>query len=234
MCVFTYALLVITMSLPAVQLGENGISSQYVNDTRTFVKSFPDTQRLMAYQPKMKKAQINSKKATKKVVKKVVKKPKPVVKKTRVIKHVVKKVVVKKVSRAYEGRVLMTAFGISSYTAANYDTMLKGTGLAGYGDVFKKMELKYGVNGLFAIAVALHESALGNHPLKGNNYFGMIGMHFDSVSDNIYYFGHLMSGGLYKKAGLTTIYSIGSRYCVGNTWPDRVLAHMRQRAHMVH
>ena len=159
--------------------------------------------------------------------------PRAVVRKAPFIQRVVEKVAPKKVSRSYEGRVLMAAFGISTYTAADYDTMLKGTGLAGTGDLFKKMELKYGVNGLFAIAVAMHESGLGKHPLKGNNYFGMIGMHFDSVSDNIYYFGHLMSGGLYKKAGLTTIEAIGDRYCVGNTWPNLVQVHMRQRARMV-
>jgi len=224
-CVFTYALIVITLMLPAVKLGEVNVSSRYSFDTQILERASAKGSLLTKKNPKLKKdinkSDISSKKKT-------AVKPKKIVTHTKKVR-----VATKKISRAYEGRVLMAPFGVSNYTSEDYNKMLKGTGLEGYGNTFKKMEIKYQVNGLYAIAVAMHESGLGKDPLKGNNYFGMIGMKFDSISDNIYYFGHLMSGGLYKGSGLTTISAIGSRYCVGDTWSAKVETHMRERAHKV-
>ena len=136
---------------------------------------------------------------------------------------------VKKISRAKANRVKMMPFEKNIFTAAEYDLMLKGTGLAGCGKYFKKMEDKYKVNALFAIGVAMHESALGRKPIRNHNYFGMIGMSFKSKGDNIMYFGKLLSGGLYKGSGKRTIKEIGSRYAADVNWPARVTAHMVER-----
>lgn len=139
------------------------------------------------------------------------------------------KKVVKKISRAKARRAKMMPFEKNVFTAAEYNVMLKGTGLSGCGKYFKKMEDKYKVNALFAIGVAMHESALGFKPIRNHNYFGMIGMSFKSKSDNIMYFGELMSGRLYKDSGKNTIGEIGSRYAADPNWSSRVTSHMIER-----
>ncbi|MEI6131295.1 MAG: glucosaminidase domain-containing protein [Bacillota bacterium] len=233
--VFVFAFVTITTMVPAVQAGEIRQNQSLVNETET-VKNLTPKKKMFA-QAKMKilttTAVVKKKVVVKKkpvVKKKVVVKKKAVVKKKPVVK---KKVVKKKTSRGDSDRVFMEPFGTSSFTSADYETMLAGSGLDGFGYAFKKMELKYGVNGLFAIGVAMLESGNGKSPLSGHNYFGMIGMKFDSTEDNIMYFGKLMSGRLYKGSGLTTIAGIGGRYCVGGTWAAKVIVHMKQRANKV-
>ena len=225
-CVFVYALIVFTLLLPATKIDEKNQTALVTFDNNLITK---------ANSSQVKGHIKENVKPQKKIIKKnsrslTVDRPK--VKPE--VKPVVKPAVVKiKTSPSSDGKVLLLPFGINVFSSADYEKMLQGTGLDGYGNTFKNMELKYGVNGLFAMGVALHESALGNHPLSGNNYFGMIGMHFDSTSDNIFYFGHLLSGGLYEGAGLTTIPAINDRYASDPNWATRVLAHMVQRAHMV-
>jgi len=208
-CFLTLVLLALTFTFPAGFAGDNTQKMTYAQNNGITGKSYS-----AADATKIEKTKLAEKK--KKIEKKLVKKKK---KSTTT-------------SRADIDRVVMTAFGTNVFSAAQYEMMLKGTGLDGYGSVFKKMEDKYKVNGLFALAVAMHESALGFHPLSGNNYFGMIGMHFASTTENIMYFGQLMTGHLYKGAGKTTISSIGSRYAAAHTWAERVINHMNQRAHM--
>lgn len=121
-------------------------------------------------------------------------------------------------------------FGENIFTAEDYNRMLEDTGLEECGKYFKYIEIKNDVNGLFGIAVAMHESARGRMPLPGNNYFGMIGMKFDNKKDNIYYFGKLLSGRLYKGSGLKTIDDVNSKYCVGDTWSGKVKVFMKEMA----
>lgn len=107
----------------------------------------------------------------------------------------------------------------------DYNAMLDGTPLAGYGHCFVKLERTYGVNGLFAIAVCHLESGLGKYQANTHNFFGFLGtsgrwMSFETEEDGIMHFGELISGTLY--AG-KTIDEIAAVYCPGSTtWASDV------------
>lgn len=95
-------------------------------------------------------------------------------------------------------------------------------GLKGYGQAFFEMEQKYGVNAIFAISVAELESGSGtSYSFKyRNNAFG-IGpkKSFSSVQEGINFFGQLMNKPLYKGKAID---QIGSIYCVGGNWANKV------------
>ena len=129
----------------------------------------------------------------------------------------------RKVNRSIRsGRINKEPLGGSCFTVENYDNMLANTALKGCGKHFKRMETKYGVNGLFAIAVACHESGNGYHDMGCKNYFGMIGLKFKNEKECIMHFGKLISGPLYKGSGRTTIEEVGARYCSSSTWVPKI------------
>lgn len=116
-------------------------------------------------------------------------------------------------------------FYITHFTTADYNKILKGTHLAGYGHYFKKIEDKYKVNGLFAISVATQESGLGRSELakNNNNFYGIkrgedAWAKFDSKEDGILYFGELMNKSRYRGK---TIRQIAPIYC-NSEWGERV------------
>ena len=119
----------------------------------------------------------------------------------------------------------------SGLTIEEYNTILKGTGLEGCGISFLKMEETYGVNGLFAIGVAFHESGYGKYKANTNNFYGMRGssgwMSFNTPDDNIQYFGKLMNKPLYHGK---SIVEIGKIYCPNtyNSWANSIKAMMKQ------
>ena len=116
-------------------------------------------------------------------------------------------------------------FYITHTTVEEYDYILKDTRLEGYGYCFKKIEDEYGVNGLFAMAVATLESGLGKSSLgqNNNNFYGIRGKgsswaKFESVESGILYFGKLMNNSLYYGK---TIKKIAPIYC-NDDWADKV------------
>lgn len=118
----------------------------------------------------------------------------------------------------------------SGLSVEQYNIILSGTGLEGCGQSYYNMEQTYGVNGLFAIGVAFHESGYGRHRANTNNFYGMRGnsgwMSFSSPDENIQYFGKLMNKSLYKGKSID---GIGSVYCPGtsSSWASAVRSMMK-------
>ena len=101
-------------------------------------------------------------------------------------------------------------------------------GLSGYGQAFYNMERLYGINSIFAISVAELESGNGTSSAfrNKNNAFGIgPGMRFSSVESGIYYFGDLMNKSTYYGKSIDRI---GSIYCVGGNWANKVKSLMKR------
>lgn len=118
----------------------------------------------------------------------------------------------------------------SNLTVEEMNNMLANTGLRSQGQAFKDMENTYNVNALFAMGVAMHESANGYKKANTHNYFGFRGnngwMSFSSAYDCIQYFGKLISNNYSNR---TTISAIQTKYCPdGSPWTQRVISHMNQ------
>lgn len=113
----------------------------------------------------------------------------------------------------------------SNLSVEQYNKILAGTGLAGCGESYYRMEQEYNVNGLFALSVACLESGYGKHKANTNNFYGMRSskgwMAFESPDANIQYFGKLMNKSLYKGKD---ILGIGATYCPGThvDWANKV------------
>lgn len=131
----------------------------------------------------------------------------------------------------HEGSVMqLDVFRPTGLTAYHFNHILAGTAMEGLGDAFAGMEANHGVNGLFAIAVANHESAYGKSRLarNNNNLFGMKGrngwMRFPTKQANVLYFGELMNRSWYKGK---SVRAIGKIYCPPNTnhWYNCVNKH---------
>lgn len=139
-------------------------------------------------------------------------------------------------SRGYINRNIINEIVYDPHTKTNYspaqlNMMLVDTGLEGYGEAFYNMEQTYNVNSLFAIGVAMHESANGYKLANTYNYFGFRGnngwMGFDSPADCINYFGKLISNNYNH---LSSIEAIQSKYCPdGTSWASMVKQHMKEK-----
>ena len=120
------------------------------------------------------------------------------------------------VLKVYEENALFSydPFFKSELTIEQFNKILKGTGLEGCGESYYNMEKEYGVNGIFAIAVAMHESGWGKYRANTNNFYGMRTssgwMKFESKDENIQYFGKLMQHNWYYKK---SIENIAKTYC---------------------
>lgn len=116
-------------------------------------------------------------------------------------------------------------FTITGLTVEQFNVILAGTGLEGCGQSYYNMEQTYGVNGVFAISVAFHESGYGKYRANTNNFYGMRGnngwMAFESPDANIMYFGKLMNKSMYYGK---SILGIGKVYCPGThtSWANAV------------
>lgn len=118
----------------------------------------------------------------------------------------------------------------SNLSIDELNKMLSKTGLAHQGEAFYIMERDYNVHALFAMGVAMHESANGYKKANTHNYFGFRGnkgwMSFSSAYDCIQYFGKLIHNNYSNK---TTILAIQSIYCPSDsTWAQKVIQHMNQ------
>lgn len=105
----------------------------------------------------------------------------------------------------------------SELSPGELENIIAGTGLSGLGYAFYDMEQNYGVNAVFAIAVAQLESGGGTSDMAiyDNNLFGMMGLSYGSQEACINDFGSLIRN-YYFDRGLTTVYSINPVYCPDN------------------
>lgn len=124
-------------------------------------------------------------------------------------------------------------FQKSNLSVEQFNEMLKGTALAGHGEAFYNMENTYNVNGVFAVAVACHESANGYRTANTHNYYGMRAAKggwksFSSADENIMYFGKYITGKMYNGK---SIEGIGKIYCPNtwSSWASKVKAHMNEK-----
>lgn len=130
----------------------------------------------------------------------------------------------------------------SKYTANDYNVMLNGTGLQGLGEEFKKCDER-GVNSLFVVALACHESAYGKSTLSQNknNLFGfraydnnpyISAKYFSSKEEcieyvsNYIYHNYLNEDGIYFNG--YTIADINVKYATDNTWANKIYNIMKQ------
>lgn len=120
-------------------------------------------------------------------------------------------------------------FRPTNLSVAAFDYLLKGSKLEGCGEYFQELENTYGVNGLFAMAVAKVESGLGRSKLavNKNNYYGMIGNSFATPQEGVLAFGKLMNKPLYHDKSLE---AIARTYCppTYKQWASSVVAIMGQ------
>lgn len=117
--------------------------------------------------------------------------------------------------------ITMNIFEKTNLSAEQLNRILS-KGLSGYGEAFYNMEQKYNINAIFAISVAELESGSGtSYSFRArNNAFGIgPGKTFSSVEAGIEYFGQLMNKPLYYGKSIS---SIGSIYCVGGNWANKV------------
>ena len=130
----------------------------------------------------------------------------------------------------------------SKYTAKDYNVMLKGTNLEGLGTSFKKCD-DIGVNSLFMIALACHESNYGKSflSINKNNLFGFkaydrepynSAKYFSSKEEcieyvaNYIYNNYLSENGIYFNG--YTISSINIKYATDKTWANKIYDIMKK------
>ena len=117
----------------------------------------------------------------------------------------------------------------SGVSVAELKLVTKGN-LVGLEEAFYKAEQDYGVNCLFVMAIAAHESANGTMCFKPNNMFGFGSSGFSSKAECIDVVSRALAnnylspgGGLYSGK---TISSVNKRYAASTTWDDKVAANM--------
>lgn len=124
--------------------------------------------------------------------------------------------------------------------AKKLDKNLKST-LKGYGMVFAKSSIKYGVDPYLATAIVLHETGCASGTCSSlvrncNNVGGMKGKNtcggssyakFSSLNTGIDAFFRNLSNNYYKK-GLKTPESIGKKYAESSTWATRIRYYMKK------
>lgn len=99
-------------------------------------------------------------------------------------------------------------------------------------DDFMYIQKNYNVNAIFALAVSIQESGVGQSDIAKtyNNWFGIRGgdswRDFSSVSECIKYFGKLISGNTYFGSDKITPAKIGPTYC-DSTWGPVITSHMK-------
>ncbi len=124
--------------------------------------------------------------------------------------------------------------------AKKLDKNLKST-LKGYGMVFAKSSIKYGVDPYLAVAIVLHETGCNSGTCSSlvrncNNVGGMKGKStcggssyakFSSLNTGIDAFFKNLSNNYYKK-GLKTPESIGKKYAESSTWATKIRYYMKK------
>lgn len=129
----------------------------------------------------------------------------------------------------------------SGFTAEELDNAISDTAFEGIGYAFKQAEDKYGINSIFLIAIAKHESANGTSQLANekNNLFGFNAIDkdpinaakkFNNKAESVDYVARFLkenyldpNGDFYN--GLTAK-SINKCYASDPNWGDKVEDHM--------
>lgn len=129
----------------------------------------------------------------------------------------------------------------SKYTAQDYNKMLSGTSLQGLGETFKECD-DIGINSLFIVALACHESNYGNSALSRdkNNIFGFMAYDrdpynsaksFSTKSECIRYVSKFLCDNYLNENGRYfngyTIASINVKYASDSRWSDKVYTIMQ-------
>lgn len=124
----------------------------------------------------------------------------------------------------------------SKYTADDYNVLLSGTGLQNLGETFKKCD-DIGVNSLFMIALACHESSYGRSDLSvyKNNIFGFraydndpynSAKHFSCKEECIEYVSKYICDNYLNENGKYfngyTLTSINVKYATDKSWARKI------------
>ena len=125
-------------------------------------------------------------------------------------------------------------FSPSGLSVEQIGKVLDGTEMDGLEQVVYDTEQTYGINSCILLAIACNESGYGASRMahRQNNLFGMMGMKFSSLEENIDYFGQLMVK--YRDQWHKTMTANGiCRAYVGqneNTagWPKKITGIMNQ------
>lgn len=127
-------------------------------------------------------------------------------------------------------------------SAEELDKALAGTGLDGLGHAFQAMEERWGVNALFGIAVAAHESAWGTSYLakSRNNLFGIAAYDgnegaaygFETRNACIDHWGEMIKE-VYFDRGYTNLHAVNSIYASDKSWSTKVQATMASMRHKI-
>jgi len=118
----------------------------------------------------------------------------------------------------------------------DFKKLLDGSKLEGLEYAILKAENKYGINGLFILAVAKLESGNGTSKIAKykNNLFGLNAVdsdpynkafYFNSKSESVYTFANIINK-YYVSNGLTTIRQINTRYSSSKKWTGKVYSIM--------
>lgn len=117
----------------------------------------------------------------------------------------------------------------SGVTVSELKLVTKG-GLVGLEETFYKAEQDYGVNCLFVMAIAAHESANGTMCFRPNNMFGFGSSGFSSKAECIDVVSRALANNYLSPGGSLysgkTISSVNKRYAASTTWDDKVAANM--------
>ncbi|AHM56211.1 S-layer protein/ peptidoglycan endo-beta-N-acetylglucosaminidase [Peptoclostridium acidaminophilum DSM 3953] len=128
----------------------------------------------------------------------------------------------------------------SGYTKSDIDKLIEGTSLEGLGEYVIAAEHLHGVNALFIISVAQHESQYGQSKISRmkNNLFG-IGAYdatpyrsakrFASKQESIMKFASIISTGYFSKGALS-VERIGAKYASDKNWAAAVASLMHKNA----
>ena len=117
----------------------------------------------------------------------------------------------------------------SGVTLADLKLVSRGA-FVGIEDAFLKAEQDYGINCLFVMAIAAHESANGTICFRPNNMFGFGGRGFSSKSECVDVVARaLQNNYLTPGASLyngTRITDVNKRYAASSTWDNKVCRNM--------
>ncbi|MBS7527569.1 glucosaminidase domain-containing protein [Fusibacter paucivorans] len=130
----------------------------------------------------------------------------------------------------------------SGASATMIDQALEGTNMAGLGQAFVDAEDKYGVNALFLVGLAAHESAYGSSriaqskqnlfgfqaydasPFNSAKTFGTFEDGIDSVAEYLKT-SYLTPGGKYYNGA--SIDAVNKRYATDQNWANAIKKHVQ-------
>ena len=117
----------------------------------------------------------------------------------------------------------------SGVTKSDLKLVTQGA-LVGLEDAFLKAEQDYGINCLFVMAIASHESANGTICFRPNNLFGFGRSGFSSKAEGIDVVSRALARNYLSPGGSLysgkTISDVNKRYAASTTWDDKVASKM--------